>query len=268
MGAWSKTLLGKDVSVERAFLPIQHAIVRLGYELVEIKNGKRLKFRHRGQSAFAWDNHRHAHNAMLNFRAKTRGVFSKEHYLEVEITFYDWDMTVSEAAAKAWQEIADKLQVMLSDPATFLPLQAPGQPQPPVQAAPDLPATKPAPRPLDPTPVAVVDEAPASLPVASLPRFALPVGTPVHVQWSDGRLYPAVVESWDSDGANVLFAHGGRETVPLTSLIMRAVPQPPTSVVQNHIVERQVVVVRCRFCAQLSPVDWNACQHCGAVKFG
>jgi hypothetical protein len=132
MSEWSKTLFAKDVPVDRAFMPLQHAMIRLGYELTDVREGKRLKFKRRTESALAWDNHRREHNATLDFKLKTRGIFTKENFLEVEVTFDDWDMTVSEAAAKAWQEIADKLQVMLSDPAVFLPLGPPGPIMPPV----------------------------------------------------------------------------------------------------------------------------------------
>jgi hypothetical protein len=45
-----------------------------------------------------------------------------------------------------------------------------------------------------------------------------------------------------------------------------AAPPPPQQQVQ-HTVERQVVVTRCKFCGQLTPVDFQVCQHCGAGKF-
>jgi len=138
MSSWSKTLHGNGVTVERAFLPLQHAMIRLGYELTEVREGKRIKFKRRAESALAWDNHKNAHKATLDFKAKTRGLFTKEHYLEVEVTFDDWCVAVSDGAAKAWQEIADKLQVMLSDPAVFLPLDPPGPIMPPVSGNPRL----------------------------------------------------------------------------------------------------------------------------------
>lgn len=40
-------------------------------------------------------------------------------------------------------------------------------------------------------------------------------------------------------------------------------PEP----VREHTVERQVVVARCKFCAELTPVDHEKCKHCGAPKF-
>jgi hypothetical protein len=124
------------VTIARAFMPLQLAMVRLGYELTEVREGKRLKFKRRTESSMAWDNHRRAHNVALTFKEKTRGIFTKETFLEVEITFDDWDVSVSDGAARAWQEIADKLQVMLSDPAVFLPVAPPGPLMPPISSDP------------------------------------------------------------------------------------------------------------------------------------
>ena len=39
-------------------------------------------------------------------------------------------------------------------------------------------------------------------------------------------------------------------------------------VVVQHVVERQVVVTRCKFCGQLTPVDLTACKSCGAQMGG
>ncbi len=136
MSSWSKTLHGNDVTVDRAFIPLQHAMIRLGYELTEVREAKRQTFKKRTESAFAWDNHRQAHRARLDFKEKSRGIFAREKYLEIEVTFDDWAVTVSDGAAKAWQEIADKLQVMLSDPSVFMPLAPPGPIVPPVSGGP------------------------------------------------------------------------------------------------------------------------------------
>lgn len=38
--------------------------------------------------------------------------------------------------------------------------------------------------------------------------------------------------------------------------------------VERQLVERQVVVTRCKFCQQMTPVDGHTCQHCGAPGFG
>jgi len=37
--------------------------------------------------------------------------------------------------------------------------------------------------------------------------------------------------------------------------------------VERRIVERQVVVTRCKFCNDMTPVDAKTCQHCGAPAF-
>lgn len=51
-------------------------------------------------------------------------------------------------------------------------------------------------------------------------------------------------------------------------------PAPPPSSVQSpgvqvyvdrQVVERQVVVTRCRYCSQMTPVDMAGCTHCGAA---
>lgn len=132
MAAWAKTLMGPDVTLDRAFLPMQHAMIRLGYELKDVVPGKRLVFSKRAESFWAGDNHRQTHRATLQFREKSRGVFTKQYYLEVEVTFDDWAFSTTPKALWAWQEIADKLQVMLSEPAVFLPVAPPGPVLPPV----------------------------------------------------------------------------------------------------------------------------------------
>lgn len=40
----------------------------------------------------------------------------------------------------------------------------------------------------------------------------------------------------------------------------------PTGV-RRHTIERQVVVVRCKYCGKLTPVDLERCKNCGAPKF-
>lgn len=37
--------------------------------------------------------------------------------------------------------------------------------------------------------------------------------------------------------------------------------------VRKHTIERQVVVVRCKYCGKLTPVDLEKCKNCGAPKF-
>lgn len=236
MASWSKTLHGKDIATGRAFLPLQHAMVRLGYELTEVREGARLKFKRRTESALAWDNHRREHTATLRFKQKTRGVFTKEQYLEVEVTFDDWDMTVSEGAAKAWQETADKLQVMLSDPATFLPLVPPSSFQ------------------------ALWDHGQAVEP-------AYAPGTKVWVLWNDGCRYPARVEWASASTATVALRDGRTFHAAVSSLAPRLEEEPRGVTIREHTIERQVVVVRCKYCGTLTPVELEKCSGCGAGKF-
>jgi len=47
---------------------------------------------------------------------------------------------------------------------------------------------------------------------------------------------------------------------------MSALPRPPPAEAGVHVVERQVVVSRCKFCSALAPVDAAACPSCGAVR--
>jgi len=37
--------------------------------------------------------------------------------------------------------------------------------------------------------------------------------------------------------------------------------------VVTHVIERQVVVVRCKFCKVLTPVDRDTCKECGSARF-
>lgn len=43
---------------------------------------------------------------------------------------------------------------------------------------------------------------------------------------------------------------------------------PASQQIERHVVERQIVVVRCRFCTKLTPVDRATCESCGADGFG
>ena len=38
-------------------------------------------------------------------------------------------------------------------------------------------------------------------------------------------------------------------------------------VATEKIIERQVIVARCRFCKELTPVDLEACKNCGGKGF-
>jgi hypothetical protein len=44
----------------------------------------------------------------------------------------------------------------------------------------------------------------------------------------------------------------------------QAVQRAP--VLARHTIERQIVVVRCKYCAQLTPVDHSRCEHCGGDR--
>jgi hypothetical protein len=44
-------------------------------------------------------------------------------------------------------------------------------------------------------------------------------------------------------------------------------PAAHAPVVHHVVVERQVVVTRCKYCGHLTPVDLEACQGCGGAKF-
>lgn len=44
----------------------------------------------------------------------------------------------------------------------------------------------------------------------------------------------------------------------------RAEPAPHVLVERERIIEREVLVMRCRYCAKLMPVDLSACRECGA----
>jgi hypothetical protein len=60
--------------------------------------------------------------------------------------------------------------------------------------------------------------------------------------------------------------------VPESAKIESPLPErpniPPGAIKTREMhVERQVVVSRCKFCNKLTPVDADACSHCGAANF-
>lgn len=76
-----------------------------------------------------------------------------------------------------------------------------------------------------------------------------------------------------SDPGGGLWLDGVWKQHPL--LFEMPVPDGPTSqpgssqtYVERKVVERQIVVVRCKYCKQLTPVDNSTCEHCGAAGFG
>jgi hypothetical protein len=69
-------------------------------------------------------------------------------------------------------------------------------------------------------------------------------------------------------GAAIAFGGAGSAGGPaIVQHFYQAPPAPPPPHAVHHTVERQVVVTRCKFCGQLTPVDVQVCQHCGAGKF-
>jgi len=57
------------------------------------------------------------------------------------------------------------------------------------------------------------------------------------------------------------------EPIPTPTASMPPSPSVQTFV-ERKVVERHVVVTRCRFCRGMTPVDGPTCQHCGAPGFG
>lgn len=48
----------------------------------------------------------------------------------------------------------------------------------------------------------------------------------------------------------------------------RASQLPVQTYVERRVIEKRIVVTRCRFCQQMTPVDGMSCQNCGAPGFG
>ena len=47
----------------------------------------------------------------------------------------------------------------------------------------------------------------------------------------------------------------------------RAAEHPSVAPTQQVVIERQVLVARCRYCGQITPVNLSTCQGCGGAKF-
>lgn len=87
--------------------------------------------------------------------------------------------------------------------------------------------------------------------------------------------YEAYRSDTEQFGAFMQNPHGGRlleEIATKHPAVLGFDPSqnpPPSSgsssVVERHVVERQVVVTRCRYCGALTPVDLAGCQNCGAT---
>jgi hypothetical protein len=59
---------------------------------------------------------------------------------------------------------------------------------------------------------------------------------------------------------------GPEEPAPAPAPAEAPAPEAPVQVIER-IVERQVLVIRCKFCQGLSPVELEKCKSCGAEKF-
>ena len=62
-------------------------------------------------------------------------------------------------------------------------------------------------------------------------------------------------------------AHEGEERRRSSEVGERQLAQPaaaPQTITRERIIERQVVVMRCKYCAELTPVDLSSCKSCGA----
>lgn len=80
---------------------------------------------------------------------------------------------------------------------------------------------------------------------------------------------------WTKGDGPKLDAIAGGFVGAVRALPSRAPGAPVHVVVQQHsapapaqqIIERQVVVARCKYCQKLAAADVENCQHCGAAKF-
>ena len=76
----------------------------------------------------------------------------------------------------------------------------------------------------------------------------------------------------DSDGtqasvANFSGSNEGPSLKPRQEELDAPAPRPDTVIVKEKVIERQVMVTRCKFCGQITPVDLNNCEKCGAAAF-
>jgi hypothetical protein len=58
-----------------------------------------------------------------------------------------------------------------------------------------------------------------------------------------------------------------QEPIPDATHAHHGAPGVVQTFVERRLVERQIVVTRCKFCQQMTPVDGPSCQHCGAPAF-
>ncbi len=78
-----------------------------------------------------------------------------------------------------------------------------------------------------------------------------------------------------TDGERAVFEDRAGHAVESAHDRPAPVPQPPPPPARPaaatdagaHVIERQVLVTRCKHCSAITPVDFGTCQHCGAPKF-
>lgn len=97
----------------------------------------------------------------------------------------------------------------------------------------------------------------------------------VHVE-SDGRTVRFSIRGLgrgffpDSPVIGFLRAQVGSILAAYDSWVVQSTmsgPDPVWTMPTRHVVERQTVVARCRYCRVLTQVDAATCQHCGAAGF-
>lgn len=89
---------------------------------------------------------------------------------------------------------------------------------------------------------------------ASEDRPALFKVYPAYEAWFNSRQLPPLAASPD----------GPSGALDVTGA---AVAQEAPVRVVERVVERRVLVIRCKFCADITPVDLAVCEHCGAGEF-
>ncbi len=82
-----------------------------------------------------------------------------------------------------------------------------------------------------------------------------------------------LLDAYDADPYGARFMEQAQKDHPFLNIEPPPLPEgsQETSVrtyVERNLVERQIIVVRCKFCLQRTPVDQPTCQSCGAPGFG
>jgi hypothetical protein len=66
---------------------------------------------------------------------------------------------------------------------------------------------------------------------------------------------------------NAANANIGNNLGPVNASDEPMVKQPDRVITKEKVIERQVMVTRCKFCGQITPLDLNNCEKCGAAAF-